>query len=57
MIKNPPANAGDVGDAGLSPGLESQRWNPSLILKSMFFPPCLLPETVQLPGEDKGSWI
>ena len=21
MVKNPPANAGDVGDAGLSPGL------------------------------------
>ena len=34
MVKNPPANAGDIGDVGLIPGLERfpslrRKWKPT----------------------------
>ena len=32
MVKNPPANAGDVRDAGLTPGLARRAWQPTPVL-------------------------
>ena len=29
MVKNPPANAGDLRDAGLTPGLARRAWQPT----------------------------
>ena len=44
MVKNPPANAGDIGDVGLIPGLGRSPWRRKW-----------QPTPVFLPGESHGQ--